>query len=334
MQIDAPAEGGKYTLDIETELKWQVKSSASWVTCNPSVGKGDSQVKVTIEKSSASDATTATITISEYGSSNTENVVVVNVRRKGTNIYEPETSPVGAFSVADGKLVYFSQGNLQYHAYDDMWRFAEHQYDIIGEDNLNISDTYNGWIDLFGWGTGRNPTLSSEVDSDYSDFVDWGVNHPSNGGNAANRWRTLTKDEWEYIYSGRKGAAGKRSQGIIDGINGLILLPDSWSIPSGMSFTPNANDWTTNTYSVADWTKMEEAGAVFLPAAGFRNGTGELSIKMKVDSYSIFPYGYYWSSQPDGNKDAYDFIFTVDNINPHYSLYRHYGQSVRLVLDL
>lgn len=48
-----------------------------------------------------------------------------------------------------------SPGNLQYQASTGIWRFAEHQYDYIGSGNENISTSYSGWIDLFGWGTGR-----------------------------------------------------------------------------------------------------------------------------------------------------------------------------------
>lgn len=59
----------------------------------------------------------------------------------------------GVFTVASGKTVYFSKGNLQYQASSQDWRFAEHQWDIVGDDNENISATYDGWIDLFGWGT-------------------------------------------------------------------------------------------------------------------------------------------------------------------------------------
>ena len=63
--------------------------------------------------------------------------------------------PVGAinglFTInSSGDQVYFSQGNLQYQASTDTWRFAENQYDIIGNANSNISPTYDGWIDLFG----------------------------------------------------------------------------------------------------------------------------------------------------------------------------------------
>ena len=39
----------------------------------------------------------------------------------------------GVFSVSPTKKVVFSKGNLQYRASTNTWRFAEHQYDIIGE---------------------------------------------------------------------------------------------------------------------------------------------------------------------------------------------------------
>ena len=79
------------------------------------------------------------------------------------NTDAPNTYTAG-FSVSRGMTVYFSPGNLQWSATgthaisgggtaSGTWRFAEHQWDIIGEDNQNISSSYRGWIDLFGWGT-------------------------------------------------------------------------------------------------------------------------------------------------------------------------------------
>ncbi|MBR1564845.1 MAG: hypothetical protein IJ650_05805 [Paludibacteraceae bacterium] len=234
----------------------------------------------------------------------------------------PEGAISGLFSVNATKQVYFSKGNLQYQASTGTWRFAEHQYDIIGEDNKNISDTYDGWIDLFGWGTGSNPTLSTTSYSDYGTFTNWGINKISNGGNTANQWRTMTSDEWDYLYSGRTNAANLRGQATVNNVHGYIFLPDNWSLPSGLSFTANANNWTTNTYSVADWTIMEQRGAVFLPAAGRRVGTG-LS--------AVGSYGYYWSSTPDGTDYAYYLNFYSDYFSPQRSSFRFYGQSVRLV---
>ena len=38
----------------------------------------------------------------------------------------------GLFSVSATQQVHFSQGNLQYQASTNTWRFAEHQYDYVG----------------------------------------------------------------------------------------------------------------------------------------------------------------------------------------------------------
>ena len=319
MQIDAPAEGGEYTLEIESEVKWSVSSSASWVTYNPGVGKNNGKVTVTIAKSEVPEATTATLTIGEYGGDAVSKVEVLITRAA---LVIPERILSGEFSISADTKVHFSSGNLQYQASTKTWRFAENQYDRIGEDNKNISDTYDGWIDLFGWGTGNNPILTSSNDANYLNFTDWGVNKISNGGNAANQWRTLTNDEWEYLYSGRTDAALLRSRATVNNVPGYIFLPDNWSLPSGMSFTADANEWTTNTFSVTGWATMEENGAVFLPTTGGRNG----NFVANVDAV-----GLYWSSTPDSSGTAFTFSFSSDSVNPWNSITRTLGVSVRLV---
>ena len=75
------------------------------------------------------------------------------------------------FSVSANKAVYFSKGNLLYCPEDTAWKFAENQYDMIGADNANISSTYKGWIDLFGWGTsGFTRTTNDEYDFNSKPF--------------------------------------------------------------------------------------------------------------------------------------------------------------------
>ena len=92
---------------------------------------------------------------------------------------EEPTTPyqgIGNFSVSSSKKVTFAPGNLQYHAVNNQWRFAQHQSDTVGLSNENIEPDYDGWIDLFGWGTGDNPTNRSTNYYAYETFVDWGKN--------------------------------------------------------------------------------------------------------------------------------------------------------------
>lgn len=247
----------------------------------------------------------------------------------------------GEFSVSAKKKVHFSQGNLQYQASTQTWRFAENQYDMIGSANSNISASYSGWIDWFGWGTGNNPTNTSKSNSDYSTFVDWGVNAISNGGNEANLWYTLSKDEWVYLFNIRTNAASLFGLGSVNGINGIIILPDSWVTPDGASFTPsttqglvdqggnyynsNGDNFSHNTYTAEQWSVMESAGAVFLPAAGHRDSMGASDVGSD---------GYYWSSTPKDQNDVYFLSFNANSFYPRNSLFRINGHSVRLVQDL
>ena len=245
----------------------------------------------------------------------------------------------GKFSVSATEQVQFSQGNLQYQASTDTWRFATNQYDMIGYDNSNIPASYSGWIDLFGWGTGNNPTNASTDNGDYATFTDWGVNAISNGSNKANLWRTLTKKEWAYLFHGRANAATLFGFGTVNGVKGTILLPDNWTLPVGASFTAsttqglteqgtyyyneNDNNFSHNTYTAEQWSKMESAGAVFLPAAGERgNGT---------DVINFFFCGYYWSATPYDTSCAYGLYFHSSRLGQSSSFSRYNGLSVRLV---
>ena len=228
-----------------------------------------------------------------------------------------ETGDLGPFSVSATTKVMFSPGNLQYQASTKTWRFAEHQWDYIGKDNQNISASYLGWIDLFGWGTGNNPTLISTKNGDFSSFTDWGVNAISNGGNEVNMWRTLTKDEWSYLIGKRPNADALCGFGYANERYGFILLPDEWKLPAGLSFT-GKND----TYTSDEWSVMEAAGAVFLPAAGYRHCGGVV--------YDVGSDGYYWSSTPYGSGYAWALLFGP-GVMGMYDNSRCNGPSVRLV---
>lgn len=283
----------------------------------------------------------------------------------------------GLFSVANNRQVYFSQGNLQYsnlgthsvfghQTMPGTWRFAESQWDMIGNGNSNISESYTGWIDLFGWGTsGWNngnynymPYSSDdswdgiEVGYGYGPFdgssayydltgayanSDWGVyNAISNGGDIPGLWRTLSKEECEYLLFLRPNATNLNVTATVNGIHGLIILPDNWTTPSAINLTLSGS-WNNNVYTISQWNIMEQAGAVFLPAS--------LRIGSYVGGYDGY-YGYWTSSKGDASdypsKDAYMLTFTESRV-VNYSIEnyesirqghdRYVGLPVRLVQD-
>lgn len=267
-------------------------------------------------------------------------------------------TPVGAiggiYSVSAMDKVYFSQGNLQYQASTNTWRFAEHQWDYVGtqhpgagnaggtvngSDNYYISSTYNGWIDLFGWGTsGYNNKYPYMTSGDYVDgendisetLYDWGVyNRISNGGNQAGMWRTLTRAEWVFLLTARYTSSGIRyAKAQVNGVNGVILVPDDWNVTTFSLNNTNESgaDFTSNVVGEMVWRDtFEPAGAVFLPAAGKSNGLPSV-----IGVTGVGVTGFYWSaSYYDGDNAYYVGVFN-GSLGSDF-IFRYYCVSVRLV---
>ena len=249
-----------------------------------------------------------------------------------TTLEAPEVVSIPVFSVNSSKQVTFSPGNLQYHPANNTWRFALSQTECIGAPNSNISSTYNGWIDLFGWSTSAtNFGVSTSTDySDYSgSFVDWGTNKI--GNDAPNTWRTLTYDEWNYLLNNRNNASSLCGVAQVNGVNGLVFLPDNWTCPAGVTFksgfhSSNGVDYYAayQTFITDQWAKLEAAGAIFLPAAGYRYGSYVGEVRL---------CGLYWSATEYDGGIAYCLLFLSGEARMDF-LNRNYGLSVRLVKDL
>ena len=157
-------------------------------------------------------------------------------------------------------------------------------------------------------------------------FIDWGTNRI--GNDQPNTWRTLTKEEWEYIRYDRANASELFGVARVNNVNGLIFLPDNWSSPKGLTFKSgfHSSSWRDNqSFSLEQWSLLEEAGAIFLPT------TGDISPYGLVSGVSF--YGAYWSSSAKDSDRAYDLYFFSEKGGVS-SEYINYGHSVRLVKDL
>ncbi len=212
------------------------------------------------------------------------------------------------FTVAPGRTINFSVGNLQYRASTNTWKFAEYQYYYIGAANMNVSPTYDGWIDVFGWGTSGydhgavcyQPWSNDHEINDYTKYyaygddlkhlyeetgkADWGYNRISNGGNTEGQWRTLTggpDGEWLYLFDTRSGwRYSFVNVNVRDGeiVNSVILYPDGFSWPTtisdqGVTVTYNEKaHYSSNPLTEAQWSLLEEKGCVMLPPSGGRTG--------------------------------------------------------------
>lgn len=255
----------------------------------------------------------------------------------------------GVFSISTTQKVKFSQGNLQYKASTRTWRFAEEQFEYIGEANSNISSHYDGYIDLFGWATSGCPcgnTYYRPWDSNNSGGYlygppgkynltgryancDWGYyNAISNGGNQNHQWRTLTQGEWNYVFNTRSTTSGIRyAKAKVNNVNGVILLPDNWSSSYYTLYSTNDrfSSFSSNVISSSTWTySLEAHGAVFLPTAGDRSGTSVSSVGRN---------GYYWSASYNDIFSALYVYFYDSYLGTGYAFSRDYGLSVRLVQD-
>ena len=301
--------------------------------------------------------------------------VYASVSNKGINA---DGSVEGVFAISDSKTVKFSRGNLQYQASTGIWRFAENQFDAvagksnnhIGEDggnvfvngvksdNVNVSSTYSGWIDLFAWGTSGHKVdggdydayLPYSVNEDAKDYypgkslvgtiADWGVNTISNGSGT---WRTLTNIEWDYLYRHSKEnghlayatIVTKKGTEVIN-VTGFVILPENWSgMPANCTFNM-AENFSANTYTESQWFKMQNKGAVFFPASGVRKISDKSSLFNKVWMTSTVECAAYWtaSSSKDGSDYAYWFVI-ADGKGVFQHIYsKTSAMCVRLVKDL
>ena len=242
---------------------------------------------------------------------------------------------IGVFSVAADKYITFSQGNLQYFPAAKLWKFADTQYEYLGNANRYTSPTFRNWVDLFDWSA-----------DNAGNFIDWGTHNIC--GDPAGTWRTLSKQEWKYLLHDRSRATELLLPAIVENTLGVVVLPDNWVCPKGIQlitlsqtgakwdnsqhiYTYSSNIYLSNVFSLTSWQRMEKAGAVFMPASGYINKDGVLNACGTV--------GRYWSSSPNSKAKGYYMSFGIaptsatNSIRPQSAVNADKGHTVRLVHD-
>lgn len=232
---------------------------------------------------------------------------------------------IGLFATSDSSFISFSPANLWFKPSDTTWKMPNHQWDTAGQVNNSqlLDSAFSDWVDMLSWGSsgcnGIFPTDTATNGNHYGygmndlngTCYDWGnINRIRHRDTIyrSNTWRTPTNDELIYIFSQRPNAANKIALATVNGITGLVILPDDWpGMPFGCSFHPGVTNWTDNSYNGVFWTAMESQGAVFLPASGYLHRANP----MHCHDQSL--QGFYWSetSSPNNDTDAYYMNFGV-----------------------
>ena len=91
-----------------------------------------------------------------------------------------------------------------------------------------------------------------------------------------------------------------------------------------MNFTPGSSNWA-NVYNTDQWALMEANGAVFLPAAGYREN-GQIGVCNE--------YLMYWTSTHYGGNAYYTRISGTEFRPTYDNGGRECGLSVRLVRNV
>ena len=229
-------------------------------------------------------------------------------------------------TATEPSYVVFSQGNLEYVSLpNQIWRFADNQYDFRGTAQKAIQNQYDR--DLFAWGAngyyrggslvgngikvwGANNDFGYSNANVLSGNDEWGNNKIANGGNQANSgWRTLSTAELNNLMTNYQhaivtlGFAGK---------TGLVIFADG-----ATTYTDGA------TLNKEQWNALQNAGCIFFEAANYRNATGSIDSRIPAGRTT----SYYWLN--DGAALVVDANAATIESAPNKKI----GGFVRLVKD-
>lgn len=234
----------------------------------------------------------------------------------------PDGTLSGKFTVnAEGKQVYFSKGNLWYNGscfqFEDEQYCFRHYYGINNDQAYlnegSVTTTPENTVGSFFWsknasvacGKSYSDATAAQTDIFFTNATETSAKQDfsvSVGGKSwTGVWRTLSKDEWEYLIN-HNGSAWAT----INNVKGRIIFCDG--------YLGNKQ---------AQFTEIPE-GCAFLPAAGNRSDSG---------AEEPGNYAGYWSSSANEDYGAFNFIFDRDGLDPANHEERNFGSTIRLVTD-
>ncbi|MCQ2305064.1 MAG: hypothetical protein MJZ97_08760, partial [Bacteroidales bacterium] len=244
-----------------------------------------------------------------------------------------EAASAPKFSVGVNTTVEFAPGNLWYGKADGETTAAFHFEANQWETTPTTDGTWDAshvshffWSNTTDWQTsGKEPYASSySYSTQTTSDVFFTEAEGFKVGNEAG-WRTLSIYEWSYLlgtdFPKRTNATSlcawkELDDGTHKGLvhKGLVILPDGTENPSTVM------DGITST------TDLASSGAVFLPAAGHRDGTEVCFAGLKVGYWSGTPYEY---ENYEGACYMYSYSYSdlVDTSDDR----RDFGYPVRLV---
>lgn len=245
----------------------------------------------------------------------------------------------GLFSVSENKQVFFSPGNLYdyIHNFKLMYSFESEQTSIDQNFNWRTNN------DVF-FTNSRNEDGEERPNPDFSVRLD-------NGSDQAGIWRTLSAEEWMYLFSYKRDGVNsldddydndarrdmyRKGVTVMEQANCIVLYPDGY-------VGTKVDDFDTQTFNVESaYNEATAAGIVFLSPGGYSRYN---PYSISYESISIGSVGAYWSStlNPGSVGHAHVLYFQsledkagwLDRyVNPKGDFPRNHFCSVRLVRDI
>ena len=250
------------------------------------------------------------------------------------------SDPDGTPNSGDEKQVYFSEGNLWYGKVEGETESALHfetnQWESIPSFNNQASGTTDhNHISHFTW---SDKVADAVGDSNSGSNLFCDENHKQSVDGSAKIYFALSKEEWDYLLKTRTMLNNKNRYSVAtcpnSGVSiesnkyyGLFLYPDNY----------DGNEVGT-TDGPDTWDDINDAGIVFLPAAGDRTGYGVSFGYLESTKFDTFR-GRYWTSSSRYEYDGIKNRFYIDDIDicndgaGTSSQLPDSGESLRLVTD-